>query len=85
MKSLDDIPRYRPLPRRRRLLLMGVAVAAALLVLWVLMQYDVRRLQAEAARRAATPAPCAPGQTQGCVGGVMAVVPAAPRASEPAR
>ena len=77
-----DPPHYQPLPRRRRLLLLGVAVATAMAVLWLMLQPQLRKMRADAERRPAPAAPCAPGQTQGCVGGTMGVISApAPGAS----
>lgn len=74
--------RFRPLPRRRRALLALLAVATACVVLWLMLQPQLRKGQAEAARRAAPPSPCQPGQTDGCLGGTtQVIVPAGPAAS----
>lgn len=83
------LPRYRPLSRRRRMLLLGLAVATALAVMALLLQPRLRQMQAQAqaAPRAAAAAPCAPGQTQACVGGLTQVIgtSAAAAGSAPAR
>lgn len=77
-------PRYQPLSRRRRLLLLGLAVATALVVVWLMLRPQLRLLEARRAP-AASPAsaaqPCGAQQTTGCVGGTMGVIvaPAAPR------
>lgn len=76
-RPADDAPRYRPLSRRRRLLLVLLALATALVVLWLMLQPQLRAQRAAVERRTAPvapPAPCAPGQTEGCVGGTMGVI-----------
>ena len=86
--SADD---YQPLPRRRRLLLLALAVATASSVLWLMLQPQLRKMNAQAAQRAASsPGACGPSQTEGCVGGTMGVIVApapqpAPGASAAAR
>ncbi|HNU11651.1 MAG TPA: hypothetical protein PKJ45_09880 [Rubrivivax sp.] len=79
--AAPPLPRYRPLSRRRRLLLLGVAVATAITLLWLLLQPELRRMQAR--QRQTAPAPCTQGRTQDCVGGVTTVIvaPAARTAS----
>lgn len=83
VKPSDDLPRYQPLTRRRRLLLLGVAVATAMLVLWLMLRPQLRLMEAKRAMPAAPATPCGAGQTEGCVGGTMGVIvaPAAPGAS----
>lgn len=80
-KAASQPPRYQPLSRRRRLLLLGVAAATATALLWLLLQPELRRLQAR--ERQTAPAPCTQGRTQDCVGGVTTVIvaPAARAAS----
>jgi hypothetical protein len=79
----DAMPRYQPLSRRRRLLLLGVAVATALLVIWLMLRPQLRLMESRrtpVAPAASAPLPCAAQQTQGCVGGTMGVI-VAPAAS----
>lgn len=74
MKRDDEAPRYRPVSRRRRVLIALLAVSTAVVVLWLMLQPQLRAMRAGAERRAAPPQPCAPGQTEGCVGGTMGVI-----------
>lgn len=81
MKTTDDLPRYQPLPRRRRLLLLGVAAATACVVIWLMLRPQLRLMQARhdaaargAAAPAAAPVACAAQQTEDCVGGTMGVI-----------
>lgn len=80
--AAPEVGAYRPLSRRRRLLIVALAVATAVAV--VTMLFDppggVQRTKpVPAASPAASPPSCAPGQTSDCVGGTSAViVPAAP-------
>ncbi len=78
---------YRPLSGRRRLLILLLAVSTALVVIWLMLRPQLRKLEADAQRRAVPSAPCAPGQQQGCVGGTMGVIgaPAPTPASAPPR
>jgi hypothetical protein len=72
---------YRPLTRRRRVLIALLAVATALAVMGLVLRPKLARLNAlaaSAARPASAPAPCAPGQQQDCVGGTMRVIGAPP-------
>lgn len=75
----DDAPRYRPLTRRRRLGVALLAVATALTLILMMLE-RVGAPEIPRAPAAAAPAPCAPGQTRGCVGGRADVilVPAVP-------
>ena len=74
---------YRPLNLCRRLLVAALAVATAVAVVMLLLDPPggVQRPRvAPSSPVAATPAPsCAPGQSQGCVGGTsMVIAPNAP-------
>lgn len=80
MKPSDEPPRYQPLTRRRRLLLLGVAVATAMLVLWLMLRPQLRLMEAKRNQPAAKALPCGAQQTEGCVGGTMGVI-VAPAAS----
>ncbi len=83
-RSTDDA--YRPVSGRRRLLLLVLAVATAGVVLWLMLQPQMRKMQADAQRRSerASPQPCRDGQTDGCVGGTMGVIVAPAAAPAPA-
>lgn len=88
MKPRSDLsdapPRYQPLSRRRRLLLLGVAVTTAVLVIWLMLRPQLRLMEARrtpAAAPASAPQPCAAQQTAGCVGGTMGVIVAPAAAS----
>lgn len=71
------MPAFRPLSRWRRLLLVLLAVAMALTVMWSVLE----RPGAPPPPPRAEPGRCAPGQIDGCVGGRAAViVPNAPTA-----
>ncbi len=74
---------YRPLPRRRRLLIALLAVCTALVVIWLMLRPQLRKMQADAERRAVPAVPCAPGQQQGCVGGTMGVISGPASAARP--
>ncbi len=67
--------RYRPVPARRRLLIALLAVATAAFVTWAMTRKS--GLVREAARHPADLPACAAGQTQGCVGSMTSVIPAA--------
>lgn len=77
---------YRPTTRRQRLRIAAVTVATVV-ALWMLLLLrpgaHVRQFPESAAAAASAPRPCAPGQTQGCVGGQANVMllPARPPAS----
>lgn len=78
MPRRADDDRYQPLSRRRRLLIVGLAVATAVAVVLMLVERPggVKRPPPGAAPDRAR---CSEGQTEGCVGGKAAViVPAAP-------
>jgi len=79
----DALPRYQPLSRRRRLLLLGVAMATAVVVIWLMLRPQLRLMEAkrtQVAPAASAPLPCGAQQTEGCVGGTMGVI-VAPAAS----
>lgn len=79
----DAPPRYQPLSRRRRLLLLGLAVATAVVVIWLMLRPQLRLMEAKRTQPAAHALPCGAQQTEGCIGGTMGVIvaPAAPGAS----
>lgn len=70
---------YRPLNRRRRLLIVLLAVATAVTVVMLLLDPP-----GGVQRKRAVPQPCAPGQTEQCVGGRADVI-VTPPASTAAR
>lgn len=76
----DPFVPYRPTSTRRRLLIVALAVAMAMVVMWVMLTPHLRYLDAARSRTAASPVDCAASQQAGCVGGTMRVIPA-PRAS----
>lgn len=80
-----DLPRFRPVSWRRRLLLLALALTTALVVVWLLLQPRLRQLRAQASAHAPAPTPCAAGQTQACVGGVTTVISAPASAALPGR
>lgn len=74
-------PRYRPTTRRQRVAII-VATVAVGLVMWLALLFQPGR--PERPRPVAPEVPvCAPGQTNGCVGGrtEVIVIPAGPAAS----
>jgi hypothetical protein len=84
---------YRPLSRRRRLLIALLAVATAVTIVWTLLRPPAgSRAGAAAARMPDVPL-CGPGQTTDCVGGreevfmvgpsPTAVAPAPARSASP--
>lgn len=73
---------YRPLSRRRKLLIVALAVATALAVVSLLLDPPGGVRQQHIPR--ADQAPCAQGQTERCVGGKAEVI-AVPPAASPAR
>lgn len=70
---MPDDDSYRPLPRRRRVLIAGLAVATALTLILMMLE----RVGAPPLARP-PPEPdttrCAPGQSTGCVGGRADVI-----------
>ncbi len=66
---------YEPLSRRRKLLILLLAVATAVTVVMLLLDPP-----GGVQRKRHLPQPCAPGQTEGCVGGKAEVI-VAPAAS----
>lgn len=79
MKEPYEVERYRPVSKRRRLLIVALAVATGV----SLLTYMLGR-RGEIVRTGQTvqgeTAPCKPGQTVGCVGGIATVIvaPASP-------
>jgi hypothetical protein len=73
-----DDPPYRPSSRRQRLLLVGVAVAMGLAVLFAVLSPHVRFLRADKARQMQDRPACKADQTEGCVGGTMGVISVPP-------
>lgn len=78
-------PHFRPTTPRQRLVIVAAAVGTTLLIGTAMLSRHVEYLRAKLAHRAASEPPrCAPGQTQGCVGGTMGVI-VVPPASAPGR
>lgn len=79
-----DVGHFRPLNGRRRLLILLLAVATAVTVVLTLLDPPggVQRPRAApaASMPAATPAPCADGQSSHCIGGKVEVIVPAPAA-----
>ena len=72
-------PRYRPIPVRRRLLIVALAVATAAFVTWsVTRKSGVVR---EAAKHPADVPACAASQAEGCVGSMTSVIVPPPLAA----
>lgn len=72
--------RYRPIPLRRRLLIVLLAVATAAFVTWAMTRKS--GVVREAAKHPVDVPACAASQAAGCVGSMTSViVPAAPAAS----
>ncbi len=85
LQSMLELPRYRPVNRRRRVLLALLAVATAVTVGWLMVAPLAQRKPAlDAAQR--TPRPCTEGQQTHCIGGKVDVIvaPASPPAAGPA-
>jgi hypothetical protein len=77
--------RFRPTTPRQRLVIVAAAVGITLLIGTAMLSRHVEYLRAKLAHRdAAEPPRCAPGQTEGCVGGTMGVIVVTP-ASAPGR
>jgi hypothetical protein len=78
-----EVKPYRPFNWRRRLVIAALALATAVFVVWMLLDPPggVQRPRALGAPLPETPPPvraCAPGQTQGCIGGTTRVLTPAP-------
>lgn len=69
---------YRPVSRRRRLLIGGLAVATAVVVILLMLQPQLRAMRAEQARKGADVERCRGDRQQGCVGGTMGIIVAPP-------
>jgi len=89
MRSYEPEP-FRPINRRRRALIAVLAVATAIFVVWAITR-DLRPAR-NGTPQPADVAPCARGQTVGCVGSMTSVIaapispeaPASAPASSPA-
>lgn len=81
----DDLPPFRPVTRRRRLLLAGVAVAMGAAVMFSVLSPHVRFLRADKARQMQDKPACTAEQTDGCVGGTMGVISVPAAAASGAR
>jgi hypothetical protein len=82
------VPDYRPFGWPRRVLILALAVGTAMFIVWAMTRPPGKAPDAwfnfQPVRPAAPPVPtCAPGQTQGCVGGTMQVLPAAAPTAPP--
>lgn len=80
-RRTDPVEAYRPVSRRRRLLIGGLAVATAVVVILLMLQPQLRAMRAEQARKGADVERCDGERQQGCVGGTMGVIVAPPAAS----
>ena len=79
-----NVDRYQPIPPRRRWLIVALAIATAVTIVWLMLE----RVGAPPLQRPVTPdaAPCAEGRTTGCVGGTARVIVVPPPAtSAPSR
>jgi hypothetical protein len=79
-----SVDSYQPIPKRRRWLILVLAISTAITIVWMMLE----RIGAPPLRRIATPdaaAPCAAGQSTGCVGGTASVIMVAPPASAASR
>lgn len=74
---------YCPISPRRRVLIVLLAVATAVTVMWMLLERPGAVMPPRPA--APTPRPCLDGQGIGCVGGRMEVLRAAPPPASGAR
>ena len=69
---VDDV--YRPISRRRRLLILALAITTAVFVVLSMLGPQLRAMKASHERKAAGPQPCSAQQTEACVGGTMGVI-----------
>lgn len=67
-----EVERYRPIPGRRRLLLLVPAVVTAAFVTWAMTRKS--GLVREAAKHPADVPACAASQAEGCVGSMTTVI-----------
>ena len=63
---------YRPVSRKRRLLIVVLAIATAAFVVYSMTRKS--GVVRNAVRHAADVPACAPGQTEGCVGSMTSVI-----------
>lgn len=77
---------YRPFGWPRRVLILGLAVGTAMFIVWAMTRPPGKAPEEWFTFQPVRPAVpvCAPGQTQGCVGGTTQVLPAAPAPARPA-
>ncbi len=75
---------FKPTTGRRRLVIVGLAVAMTLTIGGAMLSRHAQFVGASQLRENAEPPRCAPGQTTGCVGGTMGVI-VVPPASSPGR
>lgn len=67
-----EVERYRPVPVRRRLLILLLAVATAAFVTWAMTRKS--GVVREAAKHPADVPACAASQAEGCVGSMTSVI-----------
>lgn len=78
---LPPLERFRPFTRRQKLLIVAVAVGTSATILVSMLTPHIAYLRAKLSMKPPEPpevAACAPGQTEGCVGGTMGVIMVAP-------
>lgn len=82
---LPPLERFRPFTRRQKLIILAVALSTTATIMVSMLTPHIAYLRAKLAMAAAEQAagppeapPCAPGQTEGCVGGTMGVIMVAP-------
>ena len=80
---LPEAP-YRPISRRRRLLILVLAIGTAVVVVLAMLGPQLRKTRAVYERKVAGPQPCAAQLPHGWVGGPMGVI-AAPGAAAASR
>lgn len=77
MPRYESVP-FRPINRRRRVLIALLAVATAVFVVWAMTRKSglVQNAAKNAALHPADVAACSKGQTAGCVGSMTSVIAA---------
>jgi hypothetical protein len=87
LAQLPPMARYAPSSRRQRLLIAGLALAAATTLLGSMLVSHADYLRARLRFGPPDVPRCADGQTEGCTGGTMdvTVVPATPPAASASR